>query len=167
MRWAGHVACVGEGRGVYRVLVGRPEGKRPLGRPRRRWEDNIEMDLREIRIDGAIWIQLAQDRVQWRAWVNTVMDLRVPYESGIFFDKLIDNQFFSNNILHHGVSKIVMMIYIERVKELSLSRRTTLWMPCSGSEGKAPHQHYLEMNGRSPVTCCQKVCWAPKRGWTF
>jgi len=59
------------------------------------------------------------------------------------------------------------MIYIERVKELSLSRRTTLWMPCSGSEGKAPHQHYLEMNGRSPVTCCQKVCWAPKRGWTF
>jgi hypothetical protein len=62
--WAGHVARMGEGRGVYRVLVGRPEGKRSLGRLRRRWEDNIKMDLREIRIDGANWIQLAQDRVQ-------------------------------------------------------------------------------------------------------
>jgi hypothetical protein len=64
-------------RGVYRVLVGRPEGKKPLGRPRRRWEDNIKMNLREIGIDVANWIRLAQDRVQWRAFVNTVMDLRV------------------------------------------------------------------------------------------
>jgi hypothetical protein len=78
MRWVGHVARMGEGRGVYRVLVGRPEGKRSLGRPRRRWEDNIKMDLREIGIDGANWIQLAQDSVQWRACVNTVMNLRVP-----------------------------------------------------------------------------------------
>jgi hypothetical protein len=67
-----------EGRGAYRVLVGRPESKRPLGRPRRRWEDNIKMDLREIRIDGANWIRLAQDRVQWRAFVKMVMNLRVP-----------------------------------------------------------------------------------------
>jgi hypothetical protein len=66
MRRAGHVARVREGRGVYRVLVGRPEGKRPLGRPRLRWEDNIQMDLREIRIDGVNWIWLVQDRVQWR-----------------------------------------------------------------------------------------------------
>jgi hypothetical protein len=72
-------------RGVYRVLVGRPESKRPLGRPRRMWEDNIKMDLREIRIDEASWIHLAQDRVQWRAWVDTVMNLRVPKESRIFF----------------------------------------------------------------------------------
>jgi hypothetical protein len=78
MRWAGHVACIGEGRGVYRVLVGRFEGKRPLGRPKRRWEDNIKMDLREIGIDGANWIQLAQERIQWWACVNTVMNLRVP-----------------------------------------------------------------------------------------
>jgi hypothetical protein len=63
---------MGEGRGVYRVLVGRPEGKRPLGRPRRRWHDNVKLDLREIRIDVANWIQLAQDRVQWRAFVNTM-----------------------------------------------------------------------------------------------
>jgi hypothetical protein len=61
MRWAGHVARMWEGRGVYRILVGRPEGKRPLGRPRRRWEDNIKMNLREIRIDVVNWIQLAQD----------------------------------------------------------------------------------------------------------
>jgi hypothetical protein len=68
----------GEGRGVYRVLVRRPQGKRPLGRPRRRWEDNIKIDLREIGIDGANWIQLAQDRVQWWDFVNTVIKLRVP-----------------------------------------------------------------------------------------
>jgi hypothetical protein len=69
---------MGEGRGVYRVLVGRPEGKRSLGRPRRRWEDNIKMDLREIGIDGENWIKLAQDRVQRRAGVNKAMHLRVP-----------------------------------------------------------------------------------------
>jgi hypothetical protein len=78
LRWAGHVARMGEGRGVYRVLVGRPEGKRPLAKPRRRWEDNIKMDLREIGIDGANWNQLAQYRVQWRVCVNTVMNPRVP-----------------------------------------------------------------------------------------
>jgi hypothetical protein len=76
MKWAEHVARMGDGNGVYRVLVGRPEGKRPLGRPRRRWEDN--MDLGETGIVGANWIQLAQDRVQWWACVNTVMNLRVP-----------------------------------------------------------------------------------------
>jgi hypothetical protein len=69
---------MGAGRGAYRVLVGMPEGKRPLGRPRHRWEDNIKMDLGEIGIDVANWIRLAQDRVQWRAFVNTVMNLRVP-----------------------------------------------------------------------------------------
>jgi hypothetical protein len=78
MRWEGHVAHMGEGRGVYRVLVGSPESKRPLGRLRHRWEDNIKMDLRKIGIDEANWIQVAQDCVQWRAFVNTVMNLRVP-----------------------------------------------------------------------------------------
>jgi hypothetical protein len=68
----------GGGGGVYRILVGRPEGMRPLGRPRRRWKDNIKMDLRETGMDGSNWIQLAQDRVQWWASVNTVMNLRVP-----------------------------------------------------------------------------------------
>jgi hypothetical protein len=78
VRWAGHVARMDKGRGVYGVLVGRLEGKRPLGRPRRRWEDNIKTDLRDIGIDGANWIRLAQDRVQWRVFVSTVMNLWVP-----------------------------------------------------------------------------------------
>jgi hypothetical protein len=76
MRWAGHVERMGEGRGVYRVLVGRPEGKRPLGRRWRRWEDNIKMDVSEIEIDGSNWIWLAQDRVRLRAFVMAVMDLQ-------------------------------------------------------------------------------------------
>jgi hypothetical protein len=69
---------MGEGKGVCRVLVGRPEFKRPVGRPRRRWEDYINMDLVEIGLDGSNGIQLAQDRVEWRACVNTVMNLRLP-----------------------------------------------------------------------------------------
>jgi hypothetical protein len=69
---------MGEGRGVYRVLVGRPDGKRPLRRPRRRWEDNIKLDLREIGIDVTNRIWVAQDRFQWRAFVNTVMNVRLP-----------------------------------------------------------------------------------------
>jgi hypothetical protein len=78
MRWAGHVAGMGEGRAVCRVLVGRPEGKRPLGRSRCRWEDNINIDLREIKINLVNWIRLAQDWVQWWAFVNTVLNLRIP-----------------------------------------------------------------------------------------
>jgi hypothetical protein len=78
MRLAGYVARMGKGRGAYSVLVGRPKGKRPLGRLRRRWEDNIKMDLGEIGINGVNWIWLAQERVQWRAFVNTVMNLQVP-----------------------------------------------------------------------------------------
>jgi hypothetical protein len=69
---------MGDGRGVYRVLLGRAEGKRPLERPRCRCEDNIKMDIRETGIDGTNWIWLAQDRVQWWAFVNTIMNLRVP-----------------------------------------------------------------------------------------
>jgi hypothetical protein len=78
MRWAGQVARMGEKRNAYRVLVGKPEGKRPLGRPRRRWVDNIKMNLREIGGNGMDWIDVAQDRDRWRALVNTVMKLRVP-----------------------------------------------------------------------------------------
>jgi hypothetical protein len=77
MWWAGHVARMGEGRNVYRDLVGKPEGKRPLGRPRRRWEDGIRMDLEEIGWGGVEWIHLVQDRDRWRALVNAVMNLRV------------------------------------------------------------------------------------------
>ncbi|KAJ4449162.1 hypothetical protein ANN_00558 [Periplaneta americana] len=78
LRWARYVARMGESKNAYRVLVGSPEGKRPLGRPRRRWEDNIKMDLREVGYDGMDWINLAQDRDLWRAYLKAAMNLRVP-----------------------------------------------------------------------------------------
>ena len=74
---------MGDGRGVHRVLIGKPEGKRPLGRPRRRWEDNIKMDFREVGGGGGDWIELAQDRDRWRAFVGTVRNLRVQKMRGI------------------------------------------------------------------------------------
>ena len=78
MSWAGHVACMVGERGLYRVLVGKPEGRRPLGRPRLRWVDNIRMDLQDVGCEYMDWIGLAQDRDSWRKLVNAVMNLRVP-----------------------------------------------------------------------------------------
>jgi len=78
MRWAGHVARMGEDRGVHMVLVGKPEGKGPLGRPRRRWEDNIKMALQEAGGGRGDWMELAQDRDRWRALMGTARDFRVP-----------------------------------------------------------------------------------------
>jgi hypothetical protein len=78
MRWAGHVARMGEMRGAYNILVGSPEWRRPLGRSRRRWEDNIKIDLREIGFGDVDWIHWAQDRDGWQALVNMVMNLQVP-----------------------------------------------------------------------------------------
>ena len=78
LRWAGRVARMEHSRNSYRVLVGKPEGKRPLGRPRHTWENNIKMDLREVGWDPGEWIDLAEDRDQWRAYVRAVMNLRVP-----------------------------------------------------------------------------------------
>jgi len=78
MRWPGRVVRMGEGRDVHRVLMGKPEGKRPLGRPRHRWEDNIKMDLQEVEGGCEDWMELSQDRERWRALVSTVMNFRVP-----------------------------------------------------------------------------------------
>ena len=83
MRWAGHVESMGQGRGVHRVLVGKPEQKRPMGRPRRRWEDNNKMDLQEVGGGCGDWMELAEDRDRWRALVSTVRNLRVPKMRGI------------------------------------------------------------------------------------
>jgi len=102
MRWAGHVARMGEERGMYRFLVGKPEGKRPLGRSRRRWVENIRMDLQEVGCGYMDWIGLAQDRDGWRAlWV---MNLWVPWNAGNFLTsgKPVS---CSRRTLHHGVSK--------------------------------------------------------------
>jgi hypothetical protein len=100
----------GEERGVYRVLVGKPEGKTPLGRPGHRWEDNIRMDLKEMGCDGMDWIGLAQDRDRWRALMNVVMNLRVPSNAGNFLTscELVS---FSRRTLLNGVSQSVF-IYI-------------------------------------------------------
>ena len=104
MRWAGNVARMGEERGVYRVLVGKPEGKRPLERPRRRWVDNIMMDLQEVGCGYVDWIGLAQGRDGWRTLVSAVMNLRVPCNGGNFFTSCKPVS-FSRRTLHHRVSK--------------------------------------------------------------
>ena len=86
MRWAGHVARMGEERGVYRVLVGKPEGRRPLGRPRRRWVDNSRTDLQEVGCGYMDWIGLAEDRDRWRTLVSAVMNLSGSVKCGEFLD---------------------------------------------------------------------------------
>ena len=118
MIWAGHVARMGERRDTWRVFVGKHERKRPLGRPRHRWEDNIKMDIQEVGCGGTDWIQLSQDRDRWRALVNAVMDLRVPWNAGNFLTcwKPVS---FSRRTLLHGVSK-----YIILVNDTSLNNKT-------------------------------------------
>jgi len=103
MRWVGHVARMGDRRGVYRVLVGKPEGKRPLGRPRLRWEDNIKLDIREVGCGGMDWINLAQDRDRWRALVNAVMYLRVPWNTRNYLTGWKPVRFWRKALLY-GVS---------------------------------------------------------------
>ena len=104
MRWAGNVARMGEERGVYSVLVEKPEGKRPMGRPRRRWVDNIMMDLQEVGCGYMNWIGLTQDRDRWRRLVSAVMNFRVPWNAGNFLTNCKPVS-FSRRTLHHGVSE--------------------------------------------------------------
>ena len=104
MRWTRHVARTGEGRDVYRVLVGKPEGKRPLGRPRRRWENNIKIDLQEVGWGAMDWIELAQDRDRWWTLVNAVINLWVPSYAGNFLTSC-KSVSFSRRTPLTGVSK--------------------------------------------------------------
>ena len=97
-------SAYGGGGGGYRVLVGKPEGRRPLVRPRRRWEDNIRMDLREVGCGCVDWMELAQDRDRWRALVSAMMNLRVPYNAGNFLTSFRPVN-LSRRTLLHGVSK--------------------------------------------------------------
>ena len=106
MRWAGHVAHMGEERGVYMVLVGKPEGRRPLGRPRRTWVDNIKMDLQEVGCGYMDSIGLAQDRDRWRTLVSAVMNLRVPWNAGNFLPSCRPVS-CSRRTLHHGVIRYI------------------------------------------------------------
>jgi hypothetical protein len=99
MRWAGNVVRMAEKRNAYRILVGKQEGKRPLGRPRRRWVDNIKMDLRETGWDGMAWIDLVQDGDQWRALVNTVMNLRVTQNVGKFMNSCTTGGFSRSQLV--------------------------------------------------------------------
>ena len=105
MWWAGHVAGMGDETGMYRVLVGKPDGKRPLGRPRHRWLDNIRMDLQEVGCGYMDWIGLAQDRDRWRTLVSAVMNLRVPGNAGNFLTSCKPVSFSRMTTLHHGVRK--------------------------------------------------------------
>ena len=111
MRWVWHVARMGEERGVYRVLVGKPEGKRPLGRPRRRWVDNIRMDLQEVGCGYMDWIGLAQDRDMWRTLVRAVMNLRVAWNVRNLLTSCKSGS-CSRRTLHRGVSKWVSLQFI-------------------------------------------------------
>jgi len=104
MRWAGNVVRMGERRGEYRDLMGKPEGKRPLGRPKRRWQGNIKMDLQEVGSGGMDWIDMTLERDGWRALVNAVMKLRVPQNAGNFLTSWKPVS-FSTRALLHGESK--------------------------------------------------------------
>ena len=100
----GHVACIGEKRGIYRVLVGKPGGKRPLGKPRRRWEDNIKMDLHEVGCGGMEWVELARDMDRWRTLVNAAMNLIILLNAGDFLTSWKPVS-LSRRTLFVGVSK--------------------------------------------------------------
>ncbi|KAJ4450628.1 hypothetical protein ANN_02056 [Periplaneta americana] len=123
LRWAGHVARMGESRNSYRVLVGRPEGKRPLGRPRRRWEDNIKMDLREVGYDDREWINLAQDRDQWRAYVRAAMNLRSQQNTQVYHHHHQYHTIRENTGILLEASKVIgLEVNPEKTKYMIISR---------------------------------------------
>ena len=124
MRWAGHVARMGEERVVYRVFVGKPEGRRPLGRPRRICVDNIRMDLQEVGCGCMDWIGLTQDRDGWRTLVSVVMNFRFPWNAGNFLTSCKPVS-FSRRTLHHGLSISKISTVHMKLRKWANSRRET------------------------------------------
>ncbi|KAJ4440087.1 hypothetical protein ANN_08220 [Periplaneta americana] len=174
LRWAGHVASMGESRNAYSVLVGRPEGKRPLGRPRRRWEDNIKMDLREVGYDDRDWINLAQDRDRWRAYVRVAMNLRetgsiTPQKKGncgrkrkslpaddrlIVRKSILNPRLTAVDLTHELMATTGANIYI-----------TTVWHRLleAGRRARKPIKKQL----LTPVMCKKRLMWAKlHQHWT-
>ena len=150
MGWA--CGAYGWGEGVYRVLVGKPEGRRPLGRPRCRWVDNIMMDLQEVGCGYMDWIGLAKDRDRWRTFVSVVMNLRVPWNAGNFLTSFKPDS-FSRMTLHHGVSnRTTLQVFVTYLTGTLYVH--PLWF--------YKHQHNSRV--RSKLFVCQRW-WFQWRFW--
>jgi hypothetical protein len=144
MRWAGHVVRMGERKGVCRVSVGKPEGKRPLGRHRRKWEDYIKMDIQEVGCGGMDLTELAQDRDRWRAFVNTVMNILVPKNAGNFLTSCKPVSFSRRTVLH-GVSN-----YGKGGREDG--RSCSFYLAFSGEASPLCFQSFIEYINVQPYT---------------
>jgi hypothetical protein len=144
-----HVARIGEKRNAYRLLVGKPEGKRPLGRPRRRWMDNIRIDLGEVGWGDMDWIDLAQDRNRWRALVNSVLNLRVPWNTGKVSSGITSSGLSSRAQLHR-------VIWLHNDKENSLRYLYTTLSTLYTNVRTTSHLMSSEINAPtdSKLECC-------------
>jgi hypothetical protein len=144
MRWAGHVARMGEERKLYKVLVGKSEGKRPLGRRIRRWEDGIRKDLREIGFGGADWIPLSQDRDRWRAVVSAVMNLRVLAPRSYLFSRKQDR---TGQILGKGCDRTWVKIgpVSDFANVTTHVLACSLFETCISSSGTTAHVEYFPL----------------------
>ncbi|KAJ4427128.1 hypothetical protein ANN_24744 [Periplaneta americana] len=157
LRWAGHVARMGESRNAYSVLVGRPEGKRPLGRPRRRWEDNIKMDLREVGYDGRDWINLAQDRDQWRAYVRAAMNLRVIGDLRLIVRTRKQLLWRKPNLAQHSTSTEAETVGLREGRVLGVD--VIRWGRTSGTHPRAVYDRSV----RTHFGKCNEIPSARKR----
>ena len=162
MGWAGHVARMGEERGVFKVLVGKQEGNRPLGRPRRRWVDNIRMDLLEVGSGYMDWIGLAQDRDRWRTLVSAVLNLRVPWNAGNFLTSWKPVSCSGRN-LHHAVSKhgvsTLLRYEIRRHLNLLFGRSLRYFAACNKNTGTQANQTSVFIHFTQPTDfLCSPRC---------
>ena len=166
MRWVGHVARMGEERGVYRVLVGKPEGRRSLGRRRRRWVDNIMMDLQEVGCGYMDWIELAQDRDRWRTLVSAVMNLRVRGISWLAANQLASQEGLCTM---EWVSKFEK-VYMDRVSSVGIATRCWMDGLILLKQLKVFHHAFLEETSRCHDISISNYNWSNslrKACWSF